>query len=392
VSIFLNAVCIGWSCEWAINNPSSSLPMSFVVMDWVFLIICMFELALRMIVQGRRFFYFKDRMFRWNMFDSLVITVIMMNELSMFDLRLSVVRVFRVLRLVYVVRMIRVIPWFRELRILIDGIMKCGRTLLWSTLIMLFITYVYAVVCLQLSADWLSLAKDSGVSTQATERFLQAHFPSLIYSIYTLFKAVTGGISWGEVSDPLQDVNVVLIITFPFYIIVSVFCVLNIVTAAFVEAASRKSQDCTESALNHLTQRSEWIDAIQNIFAKFDDDEDNMLSWEEFSHIMVDWKTREALEDMGIDISFEHAALLFKLFDSDGDGHIDVNEFAHGIHHLKGNARSVDMYVQFLEMSRQVNRLRHMVSPNLGPPCTEGRPSASSDPASPRRDQSSLVV
>ena len=80
---------------------------------------------------------------------------------------------------------------------------------------------------------------------------------------------------------------------------------------------------------------------------------------------MTDWKTRVAFEDMGLDISFEHAALLFKLFDWDGDGHIDVNEFAHGVYHLKGNARSLDVYRHFMELSRQVDHLQHKVNPIL---------------------------
>merc|ERR1712151_1093113 len=100
---------------------------------------------------------------------------------------------------------------------------------------MLFVTYVYAIVCLQVSADWLSTAQEHAtVSTHGeTLLFLQNNFPSLLYSIYTLFKAVTGGKNWGDLSDPLHDVSAFLIATFPFYIIVTVFCVLNIVTAAF---------------------------------------------------------------------------------------------------------------------------------------------------------------
>jgi len=314
-----------------------------------------------MFVQGRRFWYLRDRMFSWNMFDVSVIVLILLNELSLFDLRLSVVRVFRVLRLVCVVRVVRVMPWFEELRLMIDGIMKCGKTLLWSSIIMLFFTYVYAIVCVQLSADWSSMANDASEPTHATILFLQENFPSLGYSIYTLFKAVTGGVSWGEVSDPLQDVSLVFLFSFPVYIVVTMFCVLNIITAAFVEAASRKSQDAEEAALRNITQRTIWIDAIKSIVAKFDHDNDNTLNWAEFSQIMNDWETRASLEDMGIDMTFQHASLLFKLFDWNQDGHIDVDEFAQGVHHLKGAARSLDMYRQFVELSRQISSPQRMV-------------------------------
>ncbi|CAK0869232.1 unnamed protein product [Prorocentrum cordatum] len=76
---------------------------------------------------------------------------------------------------------------------------------------------------------------------------------------------------------------------------------------------------------------------------------------------MNDWETRASLEDMGIDMTFQHASLLFKLFDWNQDGHIDVDEFAQGVHHLKGAARSLDMYRQFVELSRQISSLQRMV-------------------------------
>jgi voltage-gated sodium channel len=190
-------------------------------------------------------------MFGWNVFDTMVVTLTLLNDTHVLPAHLSVVRVFRIMRLVYVVRVIRLMSEFKELRQMIDGIMKCGKTLLWASLVLTAITYVYAVVCLQFSSEWLSTAEAANEPSQ-TAFFLQKNFPSLVYSIYTLFKAVTGGVSWGEVSDPLQNVSPVLIVTFPLFVIVTVLCVLNIVTAAFVDAAARKSEEDETAALEHL--------------------------------------------------------------------------------------------------------------------------------------------
>merc|ERR1719343_836605 len=83
----------------------------------------------------------------------------------------------------------------------------------------------------------------------STIKFVKDNYPSLHYSVYTLFKTVSGGANWGDLSDPLLDVNVLLVLTFPIFISVTVFCVLNIVTAAFVDAAARKSQEEEANAL-----------------------------------------------------------------------------------------------------------------------------------------------
>jgi hypothetical protein len=236
------------------------------------------------------------------------------------------------------------------------------------------ITYIYAVVCVQFSAEWLTFAEGQPTSsTEGTLKFLRDNFPSLGYSIYTLFKAVSGGVSWGELSDPMIEVSLIVVLTFPFFICVTVFCVLNIVTAAFVEAAARKTQEDEALALEHIAERRKWIKVIKDIFRRHDTDQGGSLDWQEFASIMTDWRTKTALENIGVDVSYEQAKILFRFFDWDGNGRIDINEFAQGVHHLKGNARSLDVFRQFHKLSRQVDKLAKAVRNRDD--STGGRPS-----------------
>jgi Ca2+-binding EF-hand superfamily protein len=82
---------------------------------------------------------------------------------------------------------------------------------------------------------------------------------------------------------------------------------------------------------------------------------------------MTNWRTRSALAEIGLDISFHHAETLFTCFDLDGDGRIDINEFAQALHHLTGTARSLDMFRQFMKLSRQVNSLAQKLKPDTSP-------------------------
>jgi hypothetical protein len=245
---------------------------------------------------------------------------------------------------------------------IVDGIMNCGKTLLWSFLLLLVVTFIYAVVCLEFIAAWLTQVEEEAMpSTEGTVTFLKENYPSLIYSIYTLFKAVSGGVNWGELSDPFTDVSIVLALTFPLFITVTVFCVLNIVTAAFVEAAARKSKEEEANALEHIAERKKLIKVITDIFERHDADKGGTLDWEEFASIMTDWRTRTAFTDIGLDVSFQQAKVLFKLFDWDGNGRIDVNEFAQGIHHLRGPARSLDVLRHFMKLSKKIEKLTRAV-------------------------------
>jgi voltage-gated sodium channel len=358
ISICANAVTLGWNSDWSMKNPGSQRPVSFAVLDLTFLCIFILELVLRMIGEGCAFFHYRAKMFSWNVFDTVVISLTLLNEINVLGADASVVRVFRVLRLVYVVRVVRMMRWFLELRMLVDGIMNCGKTLLWSALILVVVTYVYAIVCLQVCSEWLS---QSAGGPSETAEFLGVNFPSLVHSVYTLFKAVTGGVDWGEVSDPLQNVSTVLVLTFPIFMIVTVFCVLNVITAAFVEAAARKSQEDEATALEHIAERKKWIKAISEIFDRHNKDASGSLGWEEFQEVVADWRTRTAFMDIGIDMSFQQAKIMFRLFDWNGDGRIDINEFAQGVHHLRGCARSLDVFRHFMKLSKQLERITRML-------------------------------
>jgi hypothetical protein len=371
VSILSNAVLIGVNSDWAMRNRhlGSDRPTSFIALDWLFLIIFILELMLRMAAEGFLFFKLRNKMFGWNLFDGLIIALTLLNNADVLGIRLSVVRVFRVLRLVHVIRIIRLKNGFMELRMMVDGIMNCGKTLLWSFLLLIVITFIYAVVCLEFIAEWLTQAEHEPIASTAglgpaeretrmsTIKFLMDNYASLTYSIYTLFKAVSGGVSWGELSDPMEHVNIVLVLTFPLFIGVTVFCVLNIVTAAFVDAAARKSKEEEANALEYIAERKKWIRAVHDIFRRHDSDSRGTLDFEEFSSIMTDWRTQTAFTDMGIDMSFQQAKQLFRLFDWDGDGQIDIDEFAQGVHHLKGPARSLDVFRHFMKLSKQIDKL-----------------------------------
>ena len=88
---------------------------------------------------------------------------------------------------------------------------------------------LWALVLLELCAGVVSGGTDTGgVDMFEYEEIssLKLHYGSLAGTIYSLFKAITGGISWGEVADPLVSYSVWLGLLFSFYIMFTVFAVL----------------------------------------------------------------------------------------------------------------------------------------------------------------------
>jgi Ca2+-binding EF-hand superfamily protein len=242
---------------------------------------------------------------------------------------------------------------------MVSGILNCGKTLLWSVLLLCIITYIQAAFSLQVMSEWLEKAEAEldDERTLETVKFIDEHFTHLWWSMYTLLKVVAGGVNWGEIADPMQHISWLLLPAFTLYVVLCEFCVLNIITAAFVEAASRTAQEEDTSALEHLEEREAWIEQIKSLFRRHDSDNDGNLNEAEFRSIMADWRTQQSFRDIGLNFDFQHVGSLFKLFDFNNDKLIDINEFAQGVHQLKGNARSLDMFREFQQMGRKVERV-----------------------------------
>merc|ERR1712032_1757021 len=121
---------------------------------------------------------------------------------------------------------------------------------------------------------------------------MDSKLSSLLWAAYTLFKSISGGMTWGDsFADSLQQVHPMMVLSFVLYIFVSIFCVLNVVTAAFVDAAARRASEDDATLVEHINSKMKWIDELSTIFTRRDIGGDGYLDWEEFKGITEDWRT-----------------------------------------------------------------------------------------------------
>merc|ERR1712187_486850 len=93
------------------------------------------------------------------------------------------------------------------------------------------IMYVFSIVFTSSCTEYLELVGSD------EDGKLVAFFGSVPASVFTLFKSIAGGISWHEVVQPLEKTGPMQVILFILYIFFTYFAVLNVVTAAFCQAA-----------------------------------------------------------------------------------------------------------------------------------------------------------
>jgi hypothetical protein len=360
--IVANACTIGYQADWDMRHhggqsASEDIPI-WIWINRAFATVFLLEIVLRIADEGLTFFHCGNRGFGWNVFDSFIVASSIAEEVASLvsatrRTRMSSVRVVRVLRLVRALKIIRILRFFRELRIMVSGIMNCGKSLLWASLLITIMTYTFAVVFLQASFAYLDDPENESLNGSITdvdcryengaECSIRENFHSLLGGMYTLFKAMSGGSSWGDVSDVLTEISPLVTFVFCVYIMLAVFVVLNVITAIFVDAAQRVSDDETTRILDNIQRKSVWIRNAKELFKTLDTRNDGELQLSDIERLFTDERAQSCLQEFGIDLSHESTQVLFNLFDSSGTGVVSEDHFARTLYRLQGGARSLDL-------------------------------------------------
>eukprot|EP00928_Gymnodinium_smaydae_P008568 TRINITY_DN13113_c0_g1_i1.p1 TRINITY_DN13113_c0_g1~~TRINITY_DN13113_c0_g1_i1.p1 ORF type:complete len:606 (-),score=109.72 TRINITY_DN13113_c0_g1_i1:137-1954(-) len=345
--IVLSCMFLAWQTEVLAQNPLEPLPLGLFVVEVVFTILFTLELVLRFAADGLKLFCIPG--WRWVILDVVVVSSSLLEILisSTIKLNASVLRLLRILRIVRTTRLLRALKSLGNLRVMVSGILGCVVSLAMAVVLLLSMIFVFAVCITQIvSAE---LAKDRAV---LLERFteedidsLNACYGSLFRAIYSLFKSITGGVSWGEMSDPLLKVSPALCLLFCFYIVFAVLAVLNILTGIFNENAIKmKDNDAELIIMEKAKALKARIQGAKTAFGVMDSDHSGLLDWDEFKRNLHNDSLQAYFKHVELEVDgVDTAKKLFTMLDFDDSGYIDVDEFIFGVARLKGYARALDV-------------------------------------------------
>jgi len=169
----------------------------------------------------------------WNWFDFVIVSFAIVDVAISFiyvDHELDWVNqltIFRMLRLFRLVRLIRLLRVFKELSLLVFGLIGGLRTLFWAIMLLLVVIFIIGVFCTQMFRD---------------EEFpyKQELFGSVFHSMFTIFRCLTDGCA----SVDGRPLNVVLQIKYGWYFVlpyvllfmIVVFGLFNLIISVFVES------------------------------------------------------------------------------------------------------------------------------------------------------------
>jgi len=339
--IVLNSITIGFQTDHMAREVTEVVPTAYMVMDKLFCILFTLELVFRVIALRGEFFNASG--YLWGVFDICVIGLQLVEEIILLaappsqdssagGTNMSFMRVLRILRLIRVLRIIRIIRFMDELRTLVISIMNSMRSLFWTLALLLLGIYVVGIYFTQLS---LELQLQS-----VTDSLVVTYFGALSRSMLTLYGAMSGGIDWDTLVQPLiDDISPVQGVVFALYIAFTVLALTNVVTGVFVEGALKSAKQEEERNM---------YETLQQMFFLADDKDEGMLTTEQFKSRLESSDMNRYLQS--IDINPSEAHLLFELIDSDGSGNVDYAEFVGGCMRIRGAAKAIDVILLLHEV------------------------------------------
>jgi len=333
-ALMTNAVFIGLQANQ--NASKQDPPAHYSMADMMFCAFFAGELALRIFAYGGEFFKFGEW---WNYFDLALVMLQMGEEITAASLgprnqsmlqNLSGMRILRILRLLRVLRVLRVIKFVGELKKVVYLIFGSLPSFFWTLVLLSLMIYVLAVFFTQLVADSPPPIDEGGSEHWEA---LKERFGSTMTSALTLYKTVSGGVDWEEISTPIMEyISPPVAAIFVLYSLFAVLVLLNLVTGVFVDGAMRLSRADLE--LDLFEKACKLLDRV-------DVDQTGDISWAEFEAKLESSEMLHFFE--ALEISMSRAGDLFQIIDTNSNGALSLEELVAGSLMLQGPAKAIDV-------------------------------------------------
>eukprot|EP00931_Biecheleriopsis_adriatica_P019446 TRINITY_DN13246_c0_g1_i2.p1 TRINITY_DN13246_c0_g1~~TRINITY_DN13246_c0_g1_i2.p1 ORF type:complete len:604 (+),score=128.85 TRINITY_DN13246_c0_g1_i2:23-1834(+) len=353
VVIITNSLFLGIQLEWQATHLNQRPPDAFGIIQTLYSALFLVELLLRVAESGVRA-WICSRHWAWNWLDVFVVL------LSVFEIctamldggeaganassNFRILRIIRVTRLVRVVRIIRVLRFIRALRTLVYSILATLKSLMWAMLLLILIIYVFSIMFTDAAISHLEDVSFGEVpfDPQGNEANLHRHFGTLHTSMHTLFRSISGGLTWSDAVSSLVLVGWWWVYLFSLYIAFCCFAVLNVMTGVFCQNAIQGAERDQEMVIaSVLADKQKFKSSIEELFSQIDDDGSGQITIDEFEEHFDDQAVRTLFE--ALELGAADAWTLFRSLDQDGNHRIDSDEFLEGCCHLRGTAKSVDL-------------------------------------------------
>ncbi|KAF4738526.1 hypothetical protein FOZ62_028442 [Perkinsus olseni] len=337
--ICVNVIVIGLEIDLGDFTANIEDRLGWYAVENVFLLIFTFEMVARMRHHGR--YYFRDP---WNTLDCIIVTLGIIETWFLAPIgsasNFRMLTSLRVIRLLRLGRLVHLLRSFKELWLIIMGLVDSLKTLGWVCLLLLLVLYVCGIfTTIQIGQDTDTYG-EYRISSGGWDH--KEYFGTVLRSMYTLFQIVTLE-NWADgIVRHVVSNEPLMVIFFVLFIMLTSFGLMNLVIGVIVEntlATARTNEDRIRRQQER--ERSRVLAHLKDIFEMADQDESGSLTVEEFRQAIRNPEVESKMKL--IDLPVADAEELFMVLDHDGSGELSVDEFIGGCVRLKGSAKSKDL-------------------------------------------------
>lgn len=367
--VVLSVVLMGAEIESSAKNDGKS-DDGYLIAQGLCAVAFSIEVILRVLAYDLAFFGIGKgtgtNLWRWNLFD-VACAFTMLVDISV-ELataadgssenhvarasQLRSLRLFRLMRVVRAMRLLRMAKAAGEMKKMTYALQYSLSPLLWAICFLCFVMYFFAVLFTQAATETVleAGALDGHLAG------LKGRWGTVSISFFTLFKATTGGIAWEDCVKPLGD-HTSGFYTFGFivYVLITVFLVMNMITAIVVESAFSSVQHYKGILMQEkAAEKDSYVKHLREVFERLDHDHSGDINADEMAMLLQDPVLQQYLESM--EINADDASKLFCLLDKDDSGSVSIEEFCNGCLKMKGEAKNYDIHCLQYETQRLMHK------------------------------------
>lgn len=345
--ILLSTICTGLE----IDLEDATDPAMWLVIANIFCVTWISEMVAKLWELRRRYLqdplnYVDMALVALSVFDAWIMPFI---EVSSGNLILF--RLLRLMRLLRLVKLLQVLRRFRNLWLMVQGLVESVSTLNWVILMLCLVMYSFAV-CLRLAVD----CKGAFSDWADCEQFFGT-IPRIMYSLVQVLTLESWNMTIGR---PLVEREPMLFALLLLFIFLTTFGLLNIIVGVIVENTLNIAQSDQELQDRRMQrQLLHELEFLRQVFEDADFDGSGTLDREEFVEICQRHEVKTAL--LRMEIPAEQPEELFDILDEDQLGAITFLQFHESVKKVRGNPTAFDMKNMMVSVSdilRRQNRLQ----------------------------------
>lgn len=277
--------------------------------------------------------------------------------------------ILRILRLVRVVKMVRLLKAFKELWLIVKGLLDSIKTIFWASLLLIMMLYVFSIFLVQMVGTNTTVGYYRRIDEEHPGAEIDYHpdydayqfFGNIPRAMFTLFETALEPLNIRPIVERQPAI-------FPFlllFIFLTTFGVMNVIIGVIVENTMQASKS-TKSDLEAIEaiQRIATAEKMRDAVFLIDKNSDGVISAPELVAGIQDEQVAEYMQDIHFPTGFGEDEM-FLLLDIHADGVISPQSMLKEL--LRTTVQNDRQHLMNLKLSiyKVRNRLRNEVFPVL---------------------------